>query len=58
MSCDSVAIQQGYEYGSKGIFVVENRYQASTSEEIEDLKCAVVTVIFRVSEPITCTYEL
>jgi hypothetical protein len=38
-SCEPVAIQQGHEHGSRGIFIVRSRYQATTSEHIEDYVC-------------------
>jgi hypothetical protein len=48
VSCEPVAIQQGREYGSKGIYIVGSRYQETTVEDIEVFMFAAVTVIFRV----------
>jgi hypothetical protein len=46
VSCESVASQQGHGHGTRALFIIRSRYQAMTSEYIEDLMCAIVTVIF------------
>jgi hypothetical protein len=46
----------------RGIYIFGSCYQATTSEDVEDFMCAVVTVIFRVCKlvrlVVTCSYEL
>jgi hypothetical protein len=41
----------GYQSGVLSCFA-KRRYQATTSEDIEDFMCAVVTVIFRVCKSV------
>jgi hypothetical protein len=52
ISCEPVAIQQGREYGSKGIFIVRSRYDEKTNKDIEDVIYAVVTLIFKVCKSV------
>jgi hypothetical protein len=41
VSCEPVAIQQGHEYGSRGISIVGRHYQAMTSEDYNRLRLSM-----------------
>jgi hypothetical protein len=52
VSCEFVDSQEGHEHGTRVTPVVRSRYQAMTSEDIEDFMCAAVTLIFRVGKSV------
>jgi hypothetical protein len=58
-SCETVASRQRREHGRRRIHIVGIRYQATASESMEDLACAVVRSA-RISDSviITCNYDL
>jgi hypothetical protein len=47
-SCETVAIQQGREHGSRGIPIVGSRYLATTIKQTEGFMGALVAVIYNV----------